>query len=118
MGGGSNEIGFRYDRLTDGGNWQCITRLSSTETKTNSGVAVTASSTGANMQTLEFVVNEAATEVLFYIDGVLVATHTTNIPQARVGYGVEMEALTAFATQEPIIGIDWLRFEMTRSTPR
>ena len=114
---GAREIKFQYDRLNDGVNWQCITR-DTTETKTDSGVAATASATGANMQTLEIVVNQAATEVLFYIDGALVATHTTDVPQNRLGYGVEMEASTAFATSEPRIGIDWIRFEITRSTPR
>mgnify|MGYP003629753280 CR=1 FL=1 len=116
-GVGAREIYFRYDRLAHGANWQCVTR-DTTETLTDSGVAVTASATGANMQTLELVVNEAATEVLFYIDGTLVATHTTDVPQNRLGYGVQMEASTAFATSEPRIGIDWIRFEITRSTPR
>tara|TARA_S200002703_G_scaffold160089_1_gene176886 strand:+ start:8854 stop:11187 length:2334 start_codon:yes stop_codon:yes gene_type:complete len=117
-GNGANEIGFRYDRATDGANWQCITRSSSTETKTDTGVAVTASTTGANPQVLEFTVNEAASSVTFTIDGVDAATHTTNIPNNdRMGYGVEMEA-TAYTSVEPVIGVDWIRFECTRSSAR
>jgi len=117
-GVGSSEIGFRYDRATDGANWQCITRSGGTETKTDSGVAVTASTTGANMQVLEFTVNEAASSVTFQIDGVDVATHTTNIPANRMGYGCEIEASTAYTTNEAVVGIDWLRFECTRSSAR
>tara|TARA_R110000824_G_scaffold116426_2_gene267849 strand:+ start:4509 stop:6368 length:1860 start_codon:yes stop_codon:yes gene_type:complete len=116
---GSSAVGFRYDRVGDGVNWHCITRASSTETDTDSGVVVLASATGTNMVSLSFTVNAAGTSVEFFIDGVSVATHTTNIPSnsARVGYGIEMEA-TAYTSLEPRIGVDWTKLTYIRSTPR
>ena len=116
---GSSAVGFRYDRVGDGVNWRCITRASSTETDTDSGVVVLASATGTNMVSLSFTVNAAGTSVEFFIDGVSVATHTTNIPSnsARVGYGVEMEA-TTYTSLEPRLGVDWTKLTYIRSTPR
>lgn len=116
-GRGASEITFRYDRVAHGANWQCVTRASSTETVTDSGVAVTASATGANMQVLRFVMNEAGTSVDFTIDGADVATNTTNIPNARLGYGIEIEA-SAYTSSEPRVGIDYMRCALERATAR
>lgn len=116
-GQGTHEIGFRYDRLVDGVNWQCVTRVSGTETVTDSGVAATASATGAAMQELEIRWAEGITSVTFYIGGALVATHTTNLYSGRFGFGAELEA-TAYTSVEPEIGIDWIRMEYTRATAR
>ena len=69
---------FRYDRLTNT-NWLCLTEDSSTETATDSGVAVSTGSVDLRVN-----VNSDGTSVDFYIDDVLVATNTTNIPSASV----------------------------------
>lgn len=66
---------FWYDRGTDGANWQVITKAAGATTKTDTGIAVT-----TDFANLRFVINTAGTSVAFYIDGSLVATHTTNIP--------------------------------------
>tara|TARA_R110002096_G_scaffold108964_2_gene238498 strand:+ start:7979 stop:9835 length:1857 start_codon:yes stop_codon:yes gene_type:complete len=118
-GAGSDEVGFRYDRVGDGINWRCITREGSNETDTDSGTVVLASSIGANMVSLSFEVNEAGTSVEFFIDGVSVATHTTNMPPngQRLGYGIEMEA-SAYTSLEPRLGVDWTKLTYIRSTPR
>lgn len=117
-GDGTMEVGFRYDRVGDGVNWRCITR-STTETNTDSGVVVLASSIGANMVALSFEVNEAGTSVEFFIDGVSVAEHATTIPgnSNRMGYGIEMEA-SAYTSLEPRLGVDWTKLTYIRSTPR
>lgn len=57
-------------------NWRAITRSNSSSTTTDTGVAPAANT----FQTLRAEVNAAGTQVQFFIDGVLVATHTTNIP--------------------------------------
>lgn len=57
-------------------NWQCVTSKGSARTWTTSSVAVSAT----NWVELEARVNAAGTSVDFVIDGVTVATHTTNIP--------------------------------------
>lgn len=64
-------------------NWFAETRSNNvnTGTNTNTGVAV-----NANFNTFEIEVNKAGTQVRYWINDVLAATHTTNIP---VGSGRE-----------------------------
>lgn len=72
----SDGIFFCYDRATDGDFWSCKTTSSGSTTKTVTAVAPTA----AAYQLLS--VYATAASVKFYIAGVLVATHTTNITTA------------------------------------
>jgi hypothetical protein len=77
---------FRYTHGTNSGKYECVTRSNSSETANDSGVTATA----GVWHSYRIIVNAAATQVLFYIDGTLVATHTTNIPSGSsrvVGYG-------------------------------
>lgn len=71
----ASSIGFRYNHSLSSGNWQCITDNGVSTTATDSGVAMSA----GTAQDLSFVVNDAGTQVDFYIDGTLVASNTTNI---------------------------------------
>lgn len=75
LGAGLSIDGVFFDYTAGQNNWRCNTRSNNTSTTTDSGVAVTTA-----YSTLRIVIDAAATEVNFYIDGVLVATHTTNIP--------------------------------------
>lgn len=56
-------------------NWICKSAKGGVRTSTDSGVAIT-----TNMVSFSFVAT--TTQVLFYINNALVATHTTNIPSA------------------------------------
>lgn len=68
-------------------NWQCTTTLNGGgTTTTDSGVAATVGTAYL------FKIVAAASSVLFYIDGVLKATHTTNIPTTNLGLGVALNA--------------------------
>ena len=69
-----NMIGFYF--TTGLGNWACITRNGGSETRTTTSVAMNNSTS----RTLRISINSAFSSVTFYIDGTLVATHTTNIP--------------------------------------
>lgn len=71
-------IYFSYDRATDGDFWSCKTTNSSATTKTVTAVAPVA----GTYQT--FSVYATPSAVQFSIGGVLVATHTVNIPTALV----------------------------------
>jgi hypothetical protein len=82
-GNPTNGAYFRYSHGINGGDWQCVTANASTETTTDSNVAVTAST----WNRLDIEVNAAGTSVVFKVDGNIVATHTTNIPTAAVGVG-------------------------------
>jgi len=57
-------------------NWQCVTVANSVRTLTTTSTAVTA----AAWAKLRIEINAAGTQALFYVNGTLVATHTTNIP--------------------------------------
>lgn len=74
----TNGIYFEYANGTSGDVWRCRT--------INGGVATTTVTTtpvvAATYNNLRIEVNSAGTSVNFFIDGTLVATHTTNIPTA------------------------------------
>lgn len=70
----AQQVQFRYIDTENGGNWTCLSRQNNVETAVNSGVAVAANT----WYLLEVRLN--TTEAKFYIDGVLVATITTNLP--------------------------------------
>jgi hypothetical protein len=77
-----NTISFIYDEGGIGNyglasaNWKCITRVSPTTTATITTVPVVAS----QWYVLKIVINSLGDSISFFIDNVLVATHTTNIP--------------------------------------
>jgi hypothetical protein len=96
-------------------NWQCITSVSSVRTLTVTSVA--ASTTAWQKFSIE--INAASTFVEFYIDNVLVATHTTNIPtgitqlvtpKIQIGKSIGITASTFFA--------DYFGYKQTYTTPR
>lgn len=74
----TNGIYFEYANGTSGDVWRCRT--------INGGVATTTVTTtpvvAATYNNLRIEVNSDGTSVNFFIDGTLVATHTTNIPTA------------------------------------
>jgi hypothetical protein len=72
FGGPGNGVYFTYDRSTNV-NWLCVSNNASTPTSTDSGVAVT-----AGWHKLEIQCD--ASSAKYFIDGVLVATNTTNLP--------------------------------------
>lgn len=77
----TNGVFFTYDEggtangTTASANWQCITSTNSVRTLTTTSVPVT-----TNWVKLRIVINAAGTSASFYINGTLVAFHTTNIP--------------------------------------
>lgn len=77
----TNGCYFLYNPNANSGRIQCIT--------VNSGTATTTSLTGITVTNkwFKFKVVATSTSVMYYVDGSLVATHTTNIPTARMGYG-------------------------------
>jgi len=75
--GSVDSIHFAYtDAAGTGAAWDCVTTSNSLETRTTVGSNVVAN----QWYVLEISVNAAGTSVEFFIDGVLVATHTSNIP--------------------------------------
>jgi hypothetical protein len=65
---------------------------------------------------IKIVVNSTATSVSMYVDGVLEATSTTNIPTAGVSYGANIQKGTG--TTSYTYRVDMFRVYQTFSTPR
>lgn len=88
---------FRYSTSAGDTNWKCITAKYSDNTKkvTDSGVAVTASQT-------KFEIHKTATEVKFFINNNLVATHTTHIPDENSGLFVLLNAQNLTAASSTV----------------
>jgi len=85
----TNGVYFRYRDDLNGGQWQCVCRQSNAETLVNTTVAV-----NVQYNIFKIDVNANGTEALFYINDVLVATITTNIPTTQgnvTGIGAKIE---------------------------
>jgi hypothetical protein len=108
----NNGCGFIYNRAVNGANWQAISRSAGSQTTTNTNVAVA----GNTWVKLAFRVNAAGTSVEYFINGVSVATITTNIgAQAdREGAWIIKSAGTTSRTLQ----IDYWFDQQTFTTPR
>jgi hypothetical protein len=100
-----NEALFRYTHTVNSGNWVCASQdAGGGEEITNTAVAPT---TGSTRQVLELIVNDDATETQFYIDGVLVATHTA-VPTVVLRHGMLINKLAGtVARQLRLLGAGW-----------
>lgn len=97
------------------GNWQIVTASNSTRTFTTTAVAID----NANFQKLRIDVNASGTEAKFYIDNVLVGTHTTNIPTGSsrlFGNGIYLQK--SAGTTARTTDIDYLYLKTKFTTPR
>jgi hypothetical protein len=94
-------------------NWQCVTTVGAVRTLTTTSVAVTTTWTK-----LRIIVNADATEVKFYIDGTLVATHTTNIPVLPNRFKVKQMIAKALGTVNRFVYCDYIFYENTLTTLR
>jgi hypothetical protein len=112
----SDSVSFRYTHSVNAGEWEAVTRSNGVETATDTNVAVVA----GTFKTFRIEVNAAGTSVGFYIDDVLVATNTTNIPTGagrELGYGIRGEK-TAGTTATSGAQIDWQEVEILFTTKR
>lgn len=82
--GSGRGVFFRVEAAGSGVNIFAVTKNGvSTETTTDTGIADSATFR-------EFEIRATSTTVEYFIDGVLVATHTTNIPTAAIGCRMEI----------------------------
>jgi hypothetical protein len=106
-GGGSSFVGFRIDVTAANTNLFAVTK--------NAAVGETATDTGI-LQVLDamntFEIIATSTSVQFWIDGVLKATHTTNIPTAAIGpiWSSRNKENVAKGTQ-----VEWVKYSGPRS---
>jgi hypothetical protein len=104
-----------YFTSRDGGNWKCDTIVGTSETTTVTDVQCVLNA----WHVFKIVVSPLGDEVRFYIDGNLVATHTTNIPggadSMTYGFSSIRDSITATS-----VGMlyDWMAMEKIHTTPR
>jgi hypothetical protein len=94
-------------------NWQCVTTVGAIRTLTTTSVAVTTTWTK-----LRIIVNADATEVKFYIDGTLVATHITNIPVLPNRFKVKQMIAKSLGTGNRFVFCDYIFYENNLTTLR
>lgn len=97
-------------------NWQCVTVANSVRTLTTTSTAVTA----AAWHKLRIEINAAGTSVAFYVNGTLIATHTTNIPlySASRFVIVKQGIFKTIGITNRIIYVDYLGYENILTTSR
>jgi hypothetical protein len=117
-----NGIFFSYD---EGGvqffggaatpNWKCYTRANTgTVTLTITSIPVVA----GQWYKLRIDINAAGNSVTFYIDGTLVATHTTNIPATTTGLFISSVILKTVGTTARSLLTDYFMYEEIFTNPR
>lgn len=114
-GTSTNGAYFRYTHSVNSGKWEAVTVVAGTETAEDTGI------TGAvdGFHLFKIVVNDDATQVDFYIDGVLTNSITTNIPNGSAevtGYSCHIEK-TAGSTAKGVYA-DYFELIATRTTAR
>jgi hypothetical protein len=95
-------------------NWKCLTISTPTRTFTTTSVPVTASA----WVKLRIEINASATSVEFYIDDVLVATHTTNIPSTSTALSISNAIFKTIGTTNRQAYLDYAIFRQIFTTTR
>lgn len=110
---GTDAIVFQYDHATST-NWRGLTTASSTTTVASGGTNV---AVDTNWTHLQMIINAAATQVDFYVDGVLIGSSTTNIPTAAMVPTVK-STKTLGSAVELITNVDTYRLYQNMTTSR
>jgi hypothetical protein len=97
-------------------NWQCVTVANSVRTLTTTSTAVVA----AGWIKLRIEINAAGTSAAFYVNGTLIATHTTNIPLGTASrfLFVKQGMYKTIGLTNRIMYVDYLGYENILTTPR
>lgn len=107
---------FRYSHGLNGGRWQAVCRTNNIETVADTGVLAAA---GAWL-TFEVNVNAAGTAAVFRIDGLVVATLGTNLPNVlgrETSFGLTVIRSVGTAAFSAV-DVDYLETELLFTTPR
>jgi hypothetical protein len=97
-------------------NWQCVTVANSVRTLTTTSTAVT----NAAWIKLRIEINAAATSAAFYVNGTLIATHTTNIPLGSASRFVLVKQgiFKTIGITNRVMWVDYLGYENIQTSPR
>lgn len=95
-------------------NWKCYTRAGGVTTVTISSVPVVAQ----QWYKLRIEINAAGTSVGFYVDNVLIATHTTNIPASNINMALISLMVKTVGTTARTAQSDYFNYEEIFTNPR
>ena len=101
-----------YFRVQNGQAIDFVTRTSGNETLTSTGISFSTNT----FRSLEILINAAGTQVVAKIDGNTVATHTTNIPTARLFFFAHINRTAAIA-KAVVANLDFVYSRITPNTP-
>jgi hypothetical protein len=101
-----------YFRVQNGQAIDFVTRAAGAETLTSTGVSFSPNT----FRSLEILINAAGTEITAKIDGSTVATHTTNIPAARIIFFAHITRTAAIGTAV-VANVDFVYSRITPNTP-
>ena len=97
-----------FFRVYGGENWKAVTRNGGTETSTDTGIAHSTTYKNFKIES-----NSEGNSIKFYIDGNLVATHTTNITTADLS--PSFQSSTNTSTSYSLL-VDYMLFRITGLT--
>jgi hypothetical protein len=95
-------------------NWEIVTSAANVQTTTTTSSPVLVN----NPQIFAVYVNEDATLAQFYIDGVLVGSHATNIPTGAQLFGFGWKILKTAGVSAQQAFVDWGDLNITFTAPR
>lgn len=95
-------------------NWQIVTSAANVQTITTTSSPVLVN----NAQIFQVIINNAGTLVQFYIDGILVGSHVTNIPSLGQFFGYGWKLLKTAGTSARLAFVDWGYLKINFSAPR
>lgn len=101
-----------YFRVQNGQGIDFVTKSANVETLTSTGISFAANV----FRAMEILINSAGTQVVAKIDGTTVATHTTNIPTARVNFFAHINR-TSTTASSVAMNIDFVYSRITPNTP-
>lgn len=123
--GNSTELDGLFFTYDEGGtangtiasaNWQCVSVQSGIRTLTTTTTPVVANA----YIKLRIEINATGTSASFYVNGILIATHTTNIPTGTNNRYVLMKQGIAktIGTTSRVVHCDYIGYENIQTTPR
>ena len=89
-----------------------VTKVTNVETVTSTGISFAQNV----FRNLEILINTAGNSIVAKIDGVVVATHTTNIPSNRMFFFNHINRVSATGTAV-VVNIDFVYSRITPNTP-
>jgi hypothetical protein len=101
-----------FFRVQNGQAIDFVTKATNVETVTATGVSFSPNT----FRSLEILINAAGTEITAKIDGSTVATHTTNIPAARIIFFAHITRTAAIGTAV-VANVDFVYSRITPNTP-